>query len=310
MPYENRQNSFDFGYFFGRYMMDKKQTFYKIPRTLTVESLFTCFFKHKDGDYSFRGEMHDFWEFTYIVEGSASVANDDSVYVLNKGELLFHRPMEFHRNWGNGKPFEVLVMSFQAKGDVMDSLADRVFSIDLAGHNALFDIKREIDEAYEVRNMTAYTDGTSPLSLNAVALKLELFMLGLIRQGASEKKAENSAASAEFSKIVSVMNGNLHRNLSVEEIADIAKIGVSNMKKICHKYTGVGPAKHFLRLKIARAIQLLEGGANVTEVSDALGFCTQSYFSVVFKRETGMSPSKVKDKKERAVIKHSKNSSF
>ena len=277
--------------------MDKKQTFYKIPRTLTVESVYTCFVRHKEGDYNFIGEMHDFWEFTYVVEGSATVSNDDSVYVLNKGELLFHRPMEFHRNWGNGKPYTVLVMSFQASGEVMDALTNRVFSIDLTGHNMLFDIKREIEEAYDIRGITLYTDGASPLALNSIALKLELFMLDLIRQEAVEKKAENSASSTEFSKIVSVMYSNLHRDLSVEEIADLVNIGVSNLKKICHKYTGVGPAKHFLRLKIARAIRLLEGGHNVTEVSEALGFSTQSYFSVVFKRETGMCPGKVKGSK-------------
>ncbi|MBQ5746393.1 MAG: helix-turn-helix transcriptional regulator [Clostridia bacterium] len=283
--------------------MDKKHTFYKIPRTLTVDSLYTCFVRYKEGDYRFAGEMHDFWEFTYVVEGSASVANDDSVYVLNKGELLFHRPMEFHRNWGNGKPLALLVMSFQARGDVMEALADKVFTIDLMGHNTLFDIKREIEETYDMRGITLYSDGESPLALNSIALKLELFMLDLIRQGASEKKAENSASSKEFSKIVSVMNSNLHRDLSVEEIADIVNIGVSNMKKICHKYIGVGPAKHFLRLKIARAIQLLEDGQNVTEVSEALGFSTQSYFSVVFKRETGMSPSKVKGSKHTLFYK-------
>ena len=274
--------------------MDKKQTFYKMPRTLSVDSLCTCFTRRREGDYRFSGEMHDFWEFSYVIEGSASVANDDSVYVLNKGELVFHRPMAFHRLWGNGKPFSIFVMSFKASGEVMEALADNVFSIDFTGHNTLLNIKKEIEETYDVRGITLYTDGASPLALNSIALKLELFFLGLIRQGASEKKTENSISSIEFSKIVTVMYSNLDRDLSVEEIADIANIGVSNMKKICHKYAGVGPAKHFLRLKMARAIQLLEGGQSVTEVSEALGFSSQSYFSVVFKRETGQSPGKIK----------------
>ncbi|MBQ7897128.1 MAG: helix-turn-helix transcriptional regulator [Clostridia bacterium] len=276
--------------------MNEKQTFYKIPKMLKVESFFTSFIRYYDGDYRFEGEMHDFWEFTYVFDGSASVAKDDKVYVLNKGEIVFHKPMEFHRLWGNGKPFSVLVISFEAKGNVMEKLADSVYTLNLSQHNSLMDIKRDIDNTYNVDRITLYTDGSAPLSLNTIALKFELFLLELIKLGASEKKAESSVTSQEFSKIVNVMYSNLDRDLSVEAIAELCNIGVSNLKKICHKYAGVGPAKHFLRLKITHAVRLLENGISVTEVSEALGFSSQSYFSVVFKRETGRSPGEMKRK--------------
>lgn len=277
--------------------MYEKQTFYKIPKLLEIESFITAFIRYYDGDYRFEGEMHDFWEFTYVFDGSASVAKDDMVYVLNKGEMIFHKPMEFHRLWGNGKPFSVLVMSFQANGDIMQSLLDNVYTLNLSQHNAIMDLKREIDANYDIaERIMLQTDGSAPLSLNAIALKFELFLLELIKSGGSEKEAEKSLTSIEFTKIVNVMYSNLDRDLSVEDIAEKCNMGVSNLKKICHRYAGVGPAKHFLRLKITHAIKLFDNGLSVTEVAEALGFSSQSYFSVVFKRETGRSPGEIKRK--------------
>ena len=261
--------------------MYEKQTFYKIPKLLEIESFITAFIRYYDGDYRFEGEMHDFWEFTYVFDGSASVAKDDMVYVL----------------WGNGKPFSVLVMSFQANGDIMQSLLDNVYTLNLSQHNVIMDLKREIDANYDIaERIMLQTDGSAPLSLNAIALKFELFLLELIKLGGSEKEAEKSLTSMEFTKIVNVMYSNLDKDLSVEDIAEKCNMGVSNLKKICHRYAGVGPAKHFLRLKITHAIKLFDNGLSVTEVAEALGFSSQSYFSVVFKRETGRSPGEIKRK--------------
>ena len=47
-------------------------------------------------------------------------------------------------------------------------------------------------------------------------------------------------------------------------------------------------------MKVAKAMSLLRDGKNVSEIADLLGFENQSYFSSVFKRETGISPTEYK----------------
>ena len=266
---------------------------YPIPHMLTVESLHTTFTRYYSSDYSFEGEMHDFWEMVYVFEGSAVILKNDKAYTLTKGEIAFHPPMEFHRIWSAGEPFSLLVISFSAHGNIMAKLSQNIYKLDIQQHNNLFDIKREIEETYEIRRITLYSKGESPLSLNTIALRLELFMLELLKYDVPQKKT-NKNISAEFSKISSIFHGNIDKDLSVEELAKLSNLGVSNLKKICNKSIGVGPAKYFLRLKLAHAINLLKNGMNVTEVSEALGFSSQSYFSVVFKRETGVSPGEIK----------------
>lgn len=270
---------------------------YPIPHLLTVESLHTAFTRSYSSEYSFEGEMHDFWELVYVFEGSAVILKNDKAYTLTKGEIAFHPPMEFHRIRSAGEPFSLLVITFSAHGNIMEKLSQSIYKLDLQQHNNLFDVKREIEETYEIGRITLYSKGEYPLSLNTIALRLELFMLELLKLDAPQKKSGKNI-SAEFSKISSIFHGNIDKNLSVDELARLSSLGVSNLKKICHKSIGIGPAKYFLRIKIAHAINLLKNGMNVTEVSEVLGFSSQSYFSVVFKRETGKSPGEIKNNKK------------
>ena len=77
---------------------------------------------------------------------------------------------------------------------------------------------------------------------------------------------------------------------TVDELADLCGMSTSNLKKVYSMYSVFSIHKYFVKLKIARAIEMLEEGYNVTEISDKLGFNNQNYFSIVFKRETSMSP--------------------
>ncbi|MGN1059475.1 MAG: helix-turn-helix domain-containing protein, partial [Clostridia bacterium] len=132
--------------------------------------------------------------------------------------------------------------------------------------------------------------GESPASVQAVALHLELLLLDILKLDGLEKKADKTRSARDFSRVVEIMNQHIGENVSVPELARLANLSVSNMKKIFQKYAGTGVSKHFTRLKIIRAMQLLEGGLTVSEVSEQLGFSSQNYFSYVFRRETGRLP--------------------
>jgi len=65
---------------------------------------------------------------------------------------------------------------------------------------------------------------------------------------------------------------------------------------------GLSPIDYLNRFRVVQARHLLdEGGMNITEIMNAVGFRDSSYFSRIFRREVGMSPSAYRDQPPAAV---------
>lgn len=59
--------------------------------------------------------------------------------------------------------------------------------------------------------------------------------------------------------------------------------------------TGETPSSFFRTYKLNRAAELLKSGKyTMAEIADKTGFSTQSHFSVVFKKQFGVTPSEYK----------------
>ena len=52
--------------------------------------------------FSFTGESHDFWELVYADKGDVTVFADDKSFVLEQGNVIFHKPNEWHNVRANG----------------------------------------------------------------------------------------------------------------------------------------------------------------------------------------------------------------
>ena len=102
-----------------------------LDKVIQIERFKTCFEGHYEGNYNFTGEFHPFWEIVYVLDGTVNVSGDERVYTLHKGDMIFHKPMEFHRIWSHsGNEIHVLIMSFRASGTLMSQLENLVLSLD------------------------------------------------------------------------------------------------------------------------------------------------------------------------------------
>ena len=69
----------------------------------------------------------------------------------------------------------------------------------------------------------------------------------------------------------------------------------SYLSKLFHEQTGNTLAAYAIQVKIKRAKQLIrDGSLNFAQISDKLSFDNPQYFSRVFKRVTGMTPTEFK----------------
>lgn len=91
--------------------------------------------------------------------------------------------------------------------------------------------------------------------------------------------------------IIEYINTHSFETLSLQEVADIFNKSPAYISTIFKKYTNTGFSEYVRTAKLAYAKKLLSEGKKVKDVSDQLGFSDPYYFSRIFKKTEGISPS-------------------
>jgi len=95
------------------------------------------------------------------------------------------------------------------------------------------------------------------------------------------------------------MRENIHKKLSLNNIADYIGLSASYFTALFYKKTGHSPLNYFIQLKIQQACHHLDfSDMKVNQISSLIGFDDPFYFSRIFTRVMGLSPSDYRDKKK------------
>lgn len=252
----------------------------------------------KEGEV-FDGERHDFWELLFLENGTLTVAEDERIYEMGANQIILHKPMEFHRFWAKkDTKTKILVITFSLEGDAAQPLGDGVFSVAPKQAEQLIQIsdmiKASFGETIKVSASRTYSDD---LKIQAAVMKMQMFLIDLLLRGENTITEVSGKTANNYRRIVNVLNEHIYENLSVTEISKLTLLSVSNLKKTFNLYSGCGVMHYFNNLKIQKAIDMLHTEMSVAEISNKLGYITPNYFSVVFKREMGMSPSEYRNRR-------------
>ncbi|MBQ2942449.1 MAG: helix-turn-helix transcriptional regulator [Clostridia bacterium] len=258
----------------------------RIKRRVNIEAFFSAFERSFDKNFSFEGERHNFWELVYVVDGVIGAAEDDKIYKLQKGDIIFHMPMEFHRLWASdGTSPRAIILSFSLSGTDFGVLDKGVFNISKEDEALLKEAVRHTGLCRE------YEDSQES---QIAALNVERLMLNIIKNQTPDVRQQKTKGPLNYSRIINVMNENIEKNLCAEEIASLCGLSLSNLKKIFKNYSGVGVMDYFNNLKITKAMTMINEGVPIYEISDALGFSSPNYFSECFKKRSGLTPTEYK----------------
>ncbi len=273
---------------------------YEIIKEFEITEFYSAFDRDCQEGFMFKGEYHNFWEFVYVIDGSIIVTADERIVNLSKNQILFHNPMEFHtQSVENGNSAHIFIMSFTAKGAFMDRFCKKIFQLNP-------ELSKELMGILEFLKNYNKTNGVAPSPVafleklsndRAFAQKLRNLTENFLINISSAQPEENLVISNEaqiYRQAMNIIDNNIFKNLTVSEISEMCSVSESYLKKIFAKYVGIGIHSCVLKAKLNYAKQLLDSGMSVSRIAEKLSFSTANYFSVVFRRETGMSPLEYK----------------
>ncbi len=274
---------------------------------ISVQSIVTLFYLESNSEFVFEGEAHDFWELAYIDKGSMIFTADDKEFLLQSGEMVFHKPNEFHRLEARrlSSP-SISVISFVSLSPAMKYFENKIFK--------LTDEERKLFSSLLKEGLSTFSPLTPrppiyglkqnqniPLGSKQMVFNLlEQFLLLLIRRSKPTiHRADRALApmSEEFfpediKKIVEYMDNHIHQRLLISDIAQAFYMSENSLKKLFYKKAHIGVIECLNSRKLLKAKQLIRAGSlNISEISEILGFSSIHYFSNFFKQKVGMTPT-------------------
>ncbi len=278
----------------------------RLRHTINITQIISLHYFEFPKTYLFEGESHDFWELVYVDRGEVLLTADDKVYTVNKGEMLFHKPGQFHAVESNGRsPCNLIVICFVSKSPSMHFFEDKIFLLDDRKRALLSQIMAEGKNSFDsplddpgLKKLTRRRE--SPFGAEQLLkLSLESLLIHFVRGDSMISRKERLTASMRDTQedrlakaALSYLEENLHGSVTLDEAAGRLHVGKSYLKRLFRERTGGSLIDTFIRMKIEEAKRLIrEESYNVTQIAELLGFSSVHYFSRSFKRVTGMTPS-------------------
>lgn len=278
----------------------------ELRMALTVQRIVTIHYFEYTSSYYYEGESHPFWEFLYVDKGELDVSGDDRHYVLHKGQIIFHKPGEFHKLWANGEVApNLVVVSFECDSPAMKFFEEKVLTVGELERDCMGAIVAEAESVFATPLNdpdTKYLERREEIPFAAeqmIRINLERLLIHLRRTAEENRPVQQPGSLIReknqkdfMDKVCGYLEANIHRRLTLEDVCRENLVGRSYLQKIFRDKTGGGVMEYFGRLKIETAKQMIRRNKNnFTEISALLGYTSIHYFSRHFKKVTGMTPS-------------------
>ena len=292
---------------YNRFMETKKQLKYyrhKIDNLLVVSRIVTVHYFEFDKHFASEGEEHDFWEMVYVERGEFVCTAGEKTVTLAEGDVVFHRPGEFHRHASDGRTApNVFIISFECRSEGMRFFEGRRMRLDrdcvrllraiLAEATATFDIPLSDPLSKKMELLQAPILGGTQMIKN----RLEMLLILLLRSeadraGEGDRFLRDTGAGGRVSDaIIAAMRERIYDGCSVSELCEGIAYSRAYIFKEFRAATGRTVADYYNAMRISEAKRLIrEGELSLAEIAALLHFDTPNYFGKTFKRYTGATP--------------------
>lgn len=228
------------------------------------------------------------FQLIYIASGKAHFHFDGKEQIVTAGHMVLYRPKEPQKYEYYGDDQTEAYWVHFTGGDVTNILR----SYGLSDDKKVFFCGSGIEYQAIFRNMINELQMCRENYASMLEMYLRQMLILIQRYFLTTAKTENSRVVEEIDKATVYFNEHYNENICIDEYAENNHVSVSWFIRNFKHCTGVTPMQYILSKRIYNAEILLQDPTyNITEISEIVGYDNPLYFSRIFKKAKGLSPS-------------------
>ena len=228
------------------------------------------------------------YQLLYIAAGKAHFHFDGKEQIVTAGHMVLYRPKEPQKYEYYGEDQTEVYWVHFTGGNVKNILR----SYGLTDDKRVFYCGSGLDYQNLFRTMINELQMCKENYEEVLETYLRLIFIMLKRYFANATKSDNARVVEEIDKATMYFNEHYSEDISIDEYAQNNHVSVSWFIRNFKQCTGSTPMQYILSKRIYNAEILLHDPTyNVTEIAEIVGYDNPLYFSRIFKKVKGISPS-------------------
>ena len=233
----------------------------------------------------------------YCIDGAGWVELNEIKHKISADQLIILPKMESH-SYGSdtNQPWTICWIHFDGeKAGFFAEGFQKPTRVNPANDSRIEERLHLFEEIY-----STLKNGYSKDNLNYSISVLFHFLGSLKFLGAYRESMSASQNNCDVvDNTIHFMRENIHKKLGLKEIANFASLSTSHFSTLFQKKTGYSPVNYFLQLKIQQACQSLDfSDMKINQISMSIGIEDPFYFSRIFSKTMGVSPTEYRRKKK------------
>ena len=274
----------------------------RLNDVLTIKKLYTVHYFEFSNRYFFPGESHDFWEFVYVDKGDIAVVAGERSLKLSQGNIIFHKPNEWHRHCADGvTASNIAIVSIECDDAAMQFFEDKILAVGQEQKHLISKIIAEYADAFATPLDDPYTHRLARRNQSPIAAEqlLHIYLCELLISFLRSSPLSRQhglpylhQSDATLNLLLGYMREKVNGHITLSELMAYSGTNKTMINHLFQKEFHMGAIAYFIRMKTEVAKKYLrEANYNITQIAEMLGYSNIHYFSRQFKKTTGMTPT-------------------
>ena len=254
--------------------------------------LLSISFSKYEKDWSSVFHTHTFTELFFVVNGAGKFLFRDETYIIKAGDLIIIPPHLEHTEQSIQKsPLEYYVIGLDGISFLPEDAQTcvQIFS-NFHNNKLISDLFSQM--LYEIKHQSY---GSERICQNL----LEILIIRIIRsQHLIPVPLNTTHMSKECAQIKEYLDTNYAENITLDTLTELTHMNKYYMAHSFAKYTGQSPIQYLNQRRMEAACTLLTNtDYSISAIASTVGFSSQSYFTQTFRKNYGIPPLSIGNKK-------------